>query len=207
MSKKLESTGQLYVATSGDEKHVYIEVDMESARHWVINHCDSSKEWLVELAKPMRILISGTATRDMIRKKPVHAGRTQYEMDFHKMMSAVQGQWLEVETEFCFPDQFNTTKIEGVSENGMRIGAASVANIDFGILGEAGWKEKARNYQLEGWNNKDVRFLLVDSILYKTGHHEYNPYRVLEWDRGYNSIGETIKKDEVTKDGYCKDER
>lgn len=41
--------------------------------------------------------------------------------DWEKMLEQVQGQWLEVETEHLFRDQFNTAPIPGVSELGMRI--------------------------------------------------------------------------------------
>jgi hypothetical protein len=46
-----------------------------------------------------------------------------------EMLRKVQGQWLDVETEYLFRDQFNTGPIAGVSEQGMRIDAASVAEI------------------------------------------------------------------------------
>lgn len=36
-------------------------------------------------------------------------------------LEKVQGQWLEVDTQYLFSNQFNTTPIEGVSEIGMRI--------------------------------------------------------------------------------------
>jgi len=198
-----ESTGELYVATSGTEAHTFIEADAESARHWVINHLDCSKEWEVRKYKPMRILITGTATRDLIRKKPAHAGHTQYEMDFHSMMSAIQGKWIEVETDFCFENQFNTAPIEGVSKNGMRIMAESVADIDFGDLGEEGWKNLVRKYQKEGWNNDDVRFIEVNRVLHKAGKRKMNPHREVEWERGYTNIGESIDKTSQTKEDYC----
>lgn len=38
-----------------------------------------------------------------------------------KLLQAVEGQWLEVETEHLFRDQFNTKPIPGVSENGLRL--------------------------------------------------------------------------------------
>lgn len=42
------------------------------------------------------------------------------------MLAKVEGQWLEIETDFLFADQFNTGPIPGVSENGMRIMAPDV---------------------------------------------------------------------------------
>ncbi len=49
---------------------------------------------------------------------------------FRKMMQAVAGQWLEVETDYLFQNQFNTPPIPGVSENGLRVMAGNVAEIE-----------------------------------------------------------------------------
>jgi hypothetical protein len=48
---------------------------------------------------------------------------------FKKMLEAIEGQWLDVETEHLFDDQFNTGPIPGVSEYGMRIMLNCVADI------------------------------------------------------------------------------
>lgn len=50
-------------------------------------------------------------------------------LDWKRMMQQVQGQWLEVETDHLFRDQFNTAPILGVSESGMRIMQSDVAEI------------------------------------------------------------------------------
>lgn len=49
---------------------------------------------------------------------------------WQKMLEAVQGTWLEVETEHLFRDQFNTAPIPGVSENGMRVMIEDVEAIE-----------------------------------------------------------------------------
>lgn len=41
--------------------------------------------------------------------------------EFADMLRAVQGQWIEVETDHLFRDQFNTVPIPGVSDNGLRV--------------------------------------------------------------------------------------
>lgn len=62
------------------------------------------------------------------------------------MLKKVEGQWLEVETDYLFADQFNTVPIPGVSEDGMRIMAADVEEIEDDI--------RAGRY-LDRWTNKN----------------------------------------------------
>jgi hypothetical protein len=44
-------------------------------------------------------------------------------------LKKVDGQTLEVETEYLFSDQFNTAPIPGVSENGLRLMVGDVAEV------------------------------------------------------------------------------
>jgi len=46
------------------------------------------------------------------------------------MLKAIQGQWVEIETDHLFADQFNTVPIPGVSENGMRLMVEDVEEIE-----------------------------------------------------------------------------
>lgn len=50
--------------------------------------------------------------------------------EWEKMLRAVEGRWLEVETEHLFRDQFNTVPIPGVSDNGMRLMIEDVEAIE-----------------------------------------------------------------------------
>jgi hypothetical protein len=56
-------------------------------------------------------------------------GMTQYEREFMAKLEALNGQTVEVETDFLFSDQFNTPPIPGVSENGLRLMARDVAEV------------------------------------------------------------------------------
>jgi rRNA maturation endonuclease Nob1 len=48
---------------------------------------------------------------------------------FADKLRMVQGQWLDVDTEHLFSDQFNTVAVEGVSENGLRVMQSDVVAI------------------------------------------------------------------------------
>lgn len=52
-----------------------------------------------------------------------------YSDEFARMLEAVQGQVLEVETRFLFRDQYNTAPIPGVTDLGLRIMDAWVAEV------------------------------------------------------------------------------
>jgi hypothetical protein len=58
----------------------------------------------------------------------VHNGRT-INWEWADKLKELQGETLEVETEYLFRDQFNTAPIDGISDNGMRIMAESVAEV------------------------------------------------------------------------------
>jgi len=65
-----------------------------------------------------------------------------HRLEFAKMLEAVEGQWLEVETEYLFSDQFNTVPIPGVSENGLRLVVADIVDIQGDVrqgIDECGW--------------------------------------------------------------------
>jgi hypothetical protein len=44
-------------------------------------------------------------------------------------LKQVEGQWLEVETEHLFENQFNTVPIPGVSDNGLRLFVEDISEI------------------------------------------------------------------------------
>lgn len=71
----------------------------------------------------MQIRIKEDAKASYIRR--CHA----INWDWANMLEKVQGQLLEVETEYLFRDQFNTAPIPGVSDLGMRIMAADISEI------------------------------------------------------------------------------
>lgn len=58
----------------------------------------------------------------------VHNGRI-INWKWADTLKALQGMTIEVETEYLFANQFNTAPIDGISENGMRIMAESVAEV------------------------------------------------------------------------------
>lgn len=50
--------------------------------------------------------------------------------EWEAMLKKIEGQWIEVETEHLFRDQFNTVPIPGVSEQGMRLMIEDVEEIE-----------------------------------------------------------------------------
>jgi len=46
-----------------------------------------------------------------------------------EIIAAIEGQILEVDTEYLFKDQFNTKPIPGISKNGLRIMEAYVTEV------------------------------------------------------------------------------
>lgn len=50
--------------------------------------------------------------------------------DYYQKLMSVQGQWLDVDTKHLFDNQFNTTPIENVSVNGLRIMIEDVVEIE-----------------------------------------------------------------------------
>lgn len=141
----------------------------------------------------MKILIKGTANKEDARKTPANVGYTKSHMDFRRMMLAIQGTWVEVDTKYCFEDQFNTVPIEGVSSNGMRIQIESVADIDFENLGEEGFKKKVTDYYANAWPGLEPKFYHIDRLLFKAGKREKDPAKEIEEKRGYDIWGKPIK--------------
>jgi hypothetical protein len=80
----------------------------------------------------MRIKLTDNASSTYVRRcyRGAHpACGMLHNPDFAKMLEKVQGQWLEVETDHLFSDQFNTAPIPGVSELGLRVMVSEVAEI------------------------------------------------------------------------------
>jgi len=63
-------------------------------------------------------------------RRPDGPGLFPAEHRFADMLKKVQGQWLEVETDHLFDDQYNTPPVPGVSELGLRVMDHSVAEIE-----------------------------------------------------------------------------
>ena len=66
----------------------------------------------------MRILIKENAAEIY---HGTDMGNGEHSHNYYRMLKAIQGTYVEVETEYLFRDQFNTVPIPGVSELGMRI--------------------------------------------------------------------------------------
>jgi hypothetical protein len=93
----------------------------------------------------MRVLIHQNAAANYVRRCYKGARPQAYGLhrpEWEVMLRAVQGTWLEVETDHLFSDQFNTAPIPGVSELGMRVMIEDVAAIEgdvrHGVL-KCGW--------------------------------------------------------------------
>ncbi len=78
----------------------------------------------------MRIKIHEHAHRRYVLSCYISRGRPQLNWDWAKKIEQIGGQWLEVETDYLFSDQFNTVPVEGVSEKGLRISNVLVAEIE-----------------------------------------------------------------------------
>ena len=81
----------------------------------------------------MRVKIREDAAAAYVRRCYAHAhpqcGRL-HSPEFADMLRAVQGQWLEVETDWLFRDQFNTVPIPGVTENGLRVMVSDIDEVE-----------------------------------------------------------------------------
>ena len=81
----------------------------------------------------MRVKLHDEAARNYVTRCYRHAHPEcgmLHRPEWVEMLSAVQGQWLDVETAHLFSDQFNTGPIPGVSENGLRLMIEDVAEIE-----------------------------------------------------------------------------
>jgi len=94
----------------------------------------------------MRIKINDKAAFNYVRRCYQHAhpscGMQLHSPKWEAMLEKVQGQWLTVETDYLFNDQFNTVPIPGVSTLGMRIMQSDVVAIEDDIRGsmlECAW--------------------------------------------------------------------
>lgn len=80
----------------------------------------------------MQIKLYPTAASDYVKSCYRHARPDcgmLHKPEWEEMLKKVEGQWLEIETDWLFADQFNTAPIQGVSTLGMRIMASSVEEI------------------------------------------------------------------------------
>ena len=80
----------------------------------------------------MEILINENAAGNYIKRCYKNARPDAYGLHnekFYNILKNIQGQWLEIETEHLFSDQFNTTPIPNVSDNGVRIMMEDVVEI------------------------------------------------------------------------------
>lgn len=81
----------------------------------------------------MRVLVQKNAAENYFRRCYRHASPQAYGLhrpEWVETLKAVEGQWLEVETEHLFSDQFNTAPIPGVSELGLRLMVEDIAAIE-----------------------------------------------------------------------------
>ena len=81
----------------------------------------------------MRIKMNDEAARHYVTRCYRHAHPAcgqRHNPKFATMLRAVQGQWIEVETDHLFRDQFNTVPIPGVSENGLRVMVSDIVDIE-----------------------------------------------------------------------------
>lgn len=75
----------------------------------------------------MKILISKDALKRHAQSVPASQGYSQSTMDWRLKLSALLGQWVDVETEHLFADQFNTAEL--------RVFANMVDDIKFEEIG------------------------------------------------------------------------
>jgi len=68
------------------------------------------------MGKQMRIKIKDNATAICLRD-----AYTPINWEWAEKLKKVEGEWLVVETDYLFKDQFNTAPIPGVSKDGLRI--------------------------------------------------------------------------------------
>jgi len=68
--------------------------------------------------------------RIQLKKNPVVCGGGSFEFHYRKRLEAIGGEWLEVETEHLFGDQFNCeNENPDKHENGLRIYLSNVQDI------------------------------------------------------------------------------
>lgn len=81
----------------------------------------------------MRIKLFSNAARNYVHRCYRHAHPScgmLHNPEWENMLKAVEGKWLDVETDWLFKNQFNTAPIPGVSELGMRVMAEDVEEIE-----------------------------------------------------------------------------
>ena len=78
----------------------------------------------------MRIKIHEHAARRYVLSCYISQGRPSLNFEWSKKIEQIEGEWLEVETDYLFSDQFNTVSIPGISDNGLRIMNVLVSEIE-----------------------------------------------------------------------------
>ncbi len=81
----------------------------------------------------MRVKVYHNAAEHYIRRCYRNAHPTcgrLHSPEFAETLRKVEGQWLEVETEHLFRDQFNTAPVPGVSPSGLRLMIEDVEAIE-----------------------------------------------------------------------------
>lgn len=81
----------------------------------------------------MRVLVHINAAEHYVKRcyRNAHPQSGMlHRPEWAEMLKKVEGQWLEVETEHLFSDQFNTVRIPGVSTNGMRLMIEDIAAVE-----------------------------------------------------------------------------
>lgn len=82
----------------------------------------------------MRIRIHSDARARYVKEHSARGGWQQVctvNWEWALQLDRIEGQWLRVETKIIFADQYNTSRIPGVSKQGMRIMGSSVAEVDY----------------------------------------------------------------------------
>jgi hypothetical protein len=131
----------------------------------------------------MKILIHPQASKRYVLSCYLTSnnGRPQLKDRWFQIIKSIEGQWLDVETDFLFRDQFNTSKIEGVNEYGLRIMNPLVKQI----------VEDARNEEPHLFLEWLVSYLGIEgNIYFKEGEFED---KLKDWYQTYlNLTGKSL---------------
>lgn len=81
-------------------------------------------------------------------------------------LAKVEGMRIEVETDYCFKNQFNTVPIKDVSEVGLRLMAIDCEKIEFEGGATYEWYlEKVATWYLEAWNETVTDLPAIKSLI------------------------------------------
>ena len=134
----------------------------------------------------MKILIRKTACSELLCRHNSSVTVDRFRPEFLEKIEKFQGQWLTVETEFLFEDQFN------VVEGNLRIMHDIVEDIDFEEMTYDEWRQKVVERYAIDWPDRKVSTYHVDRILFKAGKRKKDPAREIEEKRGYDIYGRSI---------------